>query len=193
MSLRRLSLILYPLLLGTHPACASGPTTGKAGPLAAVVLRAVRSGAFSLSLLPAERTDQDLTWATWSDHAPDDNLDAVSHLALFRRRGSAVSMLWSRTLPGAYEPSVQMLYGNVPEDRKIVLLKYQVGADEAIGSFFSLTADDAVIAIGSVTAQTVELRPEQDNLLWSQASTADPPDCYRLDPSGRHLLKVGCS
>ena len=67
--------------------------TGRADPLAAVVLRAVRSGAFSLSLLPAERKDQDLTWATWSDHAPDDNLNAVSHLALFRRRGSAVSML----------------------------------------------------------------------------------------------------
>ena len=86
-----------------------------------------------------------------------------------------------------------MLYGStLPDDRKIVLLRYQLGGDEAVGTFFSLTANDTVAEIGSIAAQLVELKPEQDNLLWSQASPADPPDCHRPDPTGRRLVTVAC-
>ena len=87
---------------------------------------------------------------------------------------------------------IQLLYGKVPEDRKIVMLRYQLGGDEAVGTFFSLAANDTVAAVGSVTAQSVLLRPEQDNLLWSQTSPADPPDCHRLDPTGQRLMTVKC-
>ena len=47
-----------------------------------------------------------------------------------------------------------------------MLLRYQLGGDEAVGTVFSLAANDVVAEIGSVAAQLVELKPEQD-LLWS--------------------------
>ena len=168
----------------------------KTDPLSAVMLHAVRRGMSILSLRPAERNDQDLLWA-WSDHGsferdPDDAKTA-SHLALIRRVASRASVIWSRTFPGAFAPTIQTLYGStLPDDRKIVLLSYQLGGDEAVGTVFSLAANDAVAEIGSVAAQSVELRPEQDNLVWSQASPADPPDCHRLDPTGRRLVTVAC-
>ena len=47
-----------------------------------------------------------------------------------------------------------MFYGGtLPDDRKIVLLGYQMGGDGAVGTFVSLTANDAVAGIGSVAAQ----------------------------------------
>ena len=196
MTTTRSYLILCTLLIGSGPGRASD-LTNKTDPLSVVMLQAVRRGMSTLSLRPAERTDQDLLWATWSDHGPferdPDDARTASHLSLIRRVGSRASVIWSRTFPGAFEPTIQTLYGStLPNDRKIVLLSYQLGGDEAVGTVFSLAADDAVAEIGSVAAQSVELRPEQDNLLWSQVSPADPPDCYRLDPTGRRLMRVAC-
>ena len=196
MRIKHLFSIPYALLLGLGPSYASDSMTSKAEPLAAVVLHAVRSGISTLSPLPAERDDQDLIWAAWSDHGPadhdPDSSRTASHPALIRQRGSSVSTIWSRTFPEAYEPKIQMLYGILPDDRKIVLFKYRLGADEAVATFYGLTANDAVTRIGSVAAQTVELRPEQANLLWSRTSPVDPPDCHRLDPTGQRLVTVGC-
>ena len=177
---------------------ASGSTSNKMDPLATVMLRAIRNGMSTLSVLPAEWNGQDLIWAAWSDHGPfeidPDDTKTKSNLALIRRRGSAVSVIWSKSFPGAFEPTIQMLYGStLPKDRKIILLKYQLGGDEMVGTFFSLTAGGVVAVTPPVAAQTLELRQEQDNLLWSQASPADQPDCYRLDPTGQKLSKVSCS
>ena len=49
-----------------------------------------------------------------------------------------------------------------PDDRKIVLLDWRPGGDEAVGTFSSLAANDAVAGIGPVAVQRVALKPAQD-------------------------------
>ena len=143
----------------------------------------------SLSFLPVPRDDQDLLWVCWSEGDP---ATGASTVALVRRRGSSVRLIWSRRYAGAYEPVITQLYGSLPSGSTGLLLHYQLGADDANATLLAVSPRDVVSVVGSVGGQMVDLLPWKDNTIRVSTGPSDPTICYGWAATGGRLTEHPC-
>ena len=172
-----LSSCLFVILAGSVLA-APVPPGPDDGPLGRTVLGVIAKDISTLSIVPVDRDDQELVWATWTDYGPHDAQAPTSHLALVRKIGTSPILLWSEHYPGAYEPRIELLHGNVPPAVTAVLLRDQLGAAYARAILYAVDRNDAVRRIGTVEGGVIDLLTYADNTLRVSADPHDRPTCY---------------
>ncbi len=89
-----LGACLFVVLAG--PALAARVPTGPDdGPLGGTVLGLIAKDVSTLSIVPVDRDDHALVWATWTDYGAHDAQAPTSHLALIRKTRTSPVLLWS--------------------------------------------------------------------------------------------------
>ena len=166
------------VVLARPALAARGPIGPEDGPLGGTVLGLIARDVSTLSIVPADRDDQGLVWATWTDYGARDAQAPTSHLALVRKVGTSSVLLWSQRYPGAYEPRIEPLHGDVPPGVTAVLLRDQLGAAYARAIVYTVDRHDAVRRVGAVEGGIIDLLSYADNTLRVSDDPHDRPICY---------------
>ena len=148
------------------------------GPLRRTVLGMIAKDISTLSIVPVDRDDQELVWATWTGDGPHDAQAPTSHLALVRKIRTSPILLWSERYPGAYELRIELLHGDGPAGITAVLLRDQLGAAYARAILYAVDRHDAVRRIGTVEGGIIDLLTYAGNTLRVGADPHDRPTCY---------------
>ncbi len=143
---------------------------------------------FSLITVYRDNSD-DVLWASWSPHYPP---HSEVDLALLRKQGHGIKVLWSHRFPNGYEPRINQLYGDVPRGLDGLYLHYQLGADEAVAVFLALDKHDAVSIIGSLDGQSADLLTTSGNVVQVTTSPSDPRTCYAWKPGTYKFSELPC-
>ena len=157
-----------------------------------MILEPIVRGIPTVSVVQVNRADQRLSWATWTEYGPHDTQAPTSHLALVRTVGRSSTVLWSERYPDAYEPRIELLYGDLPSGVTAVLLRDQLGAAAARATLYALDRTDVVRRIGSVEGGIIDVLTYADNTLRVSSGRQDPPVCYGWRRSDDTLATRPC-
>ena len=155
------------------------------------IAAAIGAGALDISTLAEGSDGEQLTWASWTEGAPD---RWITRLVLVRPTASGAAITWGVQRPDGYgavlRPTLWQVHG-----RPILILQYQFGAAYTRMELYAARPDAQASMLDSVEGAWIDVQRQGAQQTLRAHDTADlrgAPRCYRWDERAEKLGRMAC-